>query len=74
MLVCGWGLRFHDEEVIRASEFSKSTLNMSQTRHSAQTVTHIQGNFFALEFPHVGVSTEVDLVVLFRSVKAVMIH
>ena len=47
---------------------------MSQTRHSAQTVTHIQGIFFALEFPHVGVSTEVDLVVLFRSVKAVMIH
>ena len=34
----------YDEEVIRASEFSKSTRNRSQTRHTAQTVTPIPGN------------------------------
>ena len=43
-LVFWFGLRFHDEEVIRASEFSKSTRPRSQTRHTAQTVTPIPGN------------------------------
>ena len=43
-LVSCCGLRFHDEEVVRASEFSKSTRPMCQTRRSAQTVAHIPGN------------------------------
>ena len=43
-LVFCYGLRFYDEEVIRASEFSKNTRNMYKTRHSAQTVAHIPGN------------------------------
>ena len=43
-LVFWFGLRFRDEEVIRASEFSKSTRPRSQTRHTAQTVTPIPGN------------------------------
>ena len=43
-LVFCYGLRFYDEEVIRASEFSKSTRPRSQTRHTAQTVSPIPGN------------------------------
>ena len=43
-LVFCYGLRFYDEEVIRASEFSKSTRPRSQTRHTAQTVTPRPGN------------------------------